>query len=319
VPGWQCCSLMHTQHSDSPTLTTTHPPTHPPTCTPLSLYYVCSRSWRTCALRCCSRPSTGRCATSWMSCGACPQSRHRYVDVTLLASHCVVPGLVLGLPAGASTAAAGLGCVGCQGLAMAALLAASSTPPLHPSPPGALHATAAAEVQAVSSVDCCLSGECECVIDGPGAAVQHLEDAPGATAAAAVLERRRSHAAASTSGSGSGVSISSSSGEDEEEEFAWLTPEQAEVREAVLGWAGQASSRGRFLSAIRSLTPALLLSPPRLCSHTLPARTPCTPPPPPPPPPPNPPTPPQTRELIDSVLPFDATTFNIAKLRSGGG
>jgi hypothetical protein len=27
----------------------------------------------------------------------------------------------------------------------------------------------------------------------------------------------------------------------------------------------------------------------------------------------------QTKQLIDTVLPFDATTFNIAKLRSGEG
>lgn len=36
------------------------------------------------------------------------------------------------------------------------------------------------------------------------------------------------------------------------------------------------------------------------------------------PPHPNPASPPmQTKALIDTVLPFDATTFNIAKLRSG--
>ena len=186
-----------------------------------------------------------------------------------------------------------------------------------------------------ASLDACLSDEYECRVDlhltptspaasaaSPGSTGSDLSgatpagpDAAAAAAAAALRERQGSHAAASTrsgspgssgsSRSGGGSSSSSSSGGD----FDWLTPQQLEAS-APAPPASQPASL--------SLPPAAPLHPHAspylpfrclpscLASHLL-----CLP---------SHAAPPlQAKLLIDTVLPFDATTFNIAKLRSGAG
>ena len=40
-------------------------------------FRACRASWRTCALRCCSPPSTARCAKAWTRCGASARCRMR--------------------------------------------------------------------------------------------------------------------------------------------------------------------------------------------------------------------------------------------------
>ncbi|PRW20358.1 GTP diphosphokinase chloroplastic isoform X1 isoform A [Chlorella sorokiniana] len=142
---------------------------------------------------------------------------------------------------------------------------------------------------ALSSIECCLDEECECVLDEQGAL--HRVAYPGSqpsssassssassnsepAAAAALRERQQSHAAASTSSSSSSSSTSSGT-------TAAGAAGSAVVAAAAA--AGGGGGNGFFASDLSWLTPEQQ----------------------------------EMKQLIDTVLPFDATTFNIAKLRSG--